>query len=133
MVTNAGQNDGPPESTDYALGDYAPDITLRNVVNCSTLQWVQKAWIKTDLEIIQKFLIPTCVTKTGGYHHKGDPTEDILKLVEQYDQCNVLQYQPGRQYACFPGFKRDLLAKLDVKQMANWMRTKLKHWEALYE
>ncbi|XP_078582808.1 uncharacterized protein LOC144865739 [Branchiostoma floridae x Branchiostoma japonicum] len=73
------------------------------------------------------------VTRAGGYHHKGDPTEDILKLVEQYDQCNVLQYQPGRQYACFPGFKRDLLAKLDVKQMANWMRTKLKHWEALYE
>ncbi|XP_078686624.1 uncharacterized protein LOC144919205 [Branchiostoma floridae x Branchiostoma belcheri] len=73
------------------------------------------------------------VTRARGYHHKGDPTEDIFKLVEQYEQANVLEYQPGRQYNAFPGFQRDLLAKLNVSQMAYWMQSKLKHWKALYE
>ncbi|XP_078659756.1 uncharacterized protein LOC144904617 [Branchiostoma floridae x Branchiostoma belcheri] len=73
------------------------------------------------------------VHRASGYHIKADKTANVEKLVVQYQQVDVLEHQPGREYRCFPGMSRNPLAKLDVGRMVEWMRARLKHWEALYE
>ncbi|XP_035689474.1 uncharacterized protein LOC118424802 [Branchiostoma floridae] len=73
------------------------------------------------------------VRRGSGYHHKPDDTADIQRLVVQYEQANVLDFQPGREYNSFPGMDRNPISKLNMDKMLDWMRNKLKYWEALHE
>eukprot|EP00058_Branchiostoma_floridae_P008533 XP_002594021.1 hypothetical protein BRAFLDRAFT_68539 [Branchiostoma floridae] len=49
--------------------------------------------VDTDLGVRQRI----------GYHHKPDHTADIQRLVFQYEQANVLDFPPGKEYRSFCG------------------------------
>lgn len=65
-----------------------------------------------------------------GTHHV-DITKDILTLVDTLQEAELFKQQPGRVYAAFPGFRKNLLAKLDHKALWNWMKHKLNEWRSV--
>ena len=56
--------------------------------------------------------------QTGAHH--VDMTKDILTLVDTLQEAELFKQQPGRVYAAFPGFRKNLLAKLEHKALWNW-------------
>ncbi|CAH1232995.1 Hypp553 [Branchiostoma lanceolatum] len=73
------------------------------------------------------------VSSDSGHHHKGDPSPEVHILVEQYLEVEALHYIPGREYNSFPGFPRDLLAKIDPAKLADWVKSKKQKWSATFE
>eukprot|EP00058_Branchiostoma_floridae_P008555 XP_002594043.1 hypothetical protein BRAFLDRAFT_68517 [Branchiostoma floridae] len=63
-----------------------------------------------------------------GYHHKPDHTVDIQRHRVQYQQANVLDFTPGREYRSFSGMYRNPMSKLNTDKILDWMRDKLKYY-----
>ncbi|XP_035688825.1 uncharacterized protein LOC118424384 [Branchiostoma floridae] len=73
------------------------------------------------------------VRSDSGRHTKADRIPELHTLVDQYAQVEALSYVPGREYNSFPGFKRDLLAKLSSVNLAKWVNRLVSKWSATYE
>lgn len=67
------------------------------------------------------------ISRPSGSHHI-DMTNDILTLVETMQETNPFKETPGRAYAAFPGFRRQILTKLCHKALWKWMRDKVNDW-----
>ena len=69
--------------------------------------------------------------QTGAHHVQHD--DDIFVLVGIIKEVQLFKHQPGREFAAFPGFKRNLLSKLSSRELWNWMRAKIKEWRKKYQ
>lgn len=70
------------------------------------------------------------VSRQTGAHHV-DMNRDILTLVDILQEAELFKQKPGRVYSAFPGFRKNLLAKLDHKALWKWMMVKLQEWRSV--
>lgn len=70
------------------------------------------------------------ISRQTGAHHV-DMNRDILALVDTLHEAELFKPKLGRVYAAFPGFRKNLLAKLDHKALWKWMRSKLNEWRSV--
>lgn len=70
------------------------------------------------------------ISRQTGDHHV-DMTKDILTLADTLQEAELFKQKAGRVYAAFPGFQRNLLAKLDPKALWKWMMSKLNEWRSV--
>lgn len=69
------------------------------------------------------------VSRSTGAHHAARQTEDILILVEVFQDAELFKENPGREFSVFPKFRRDLLLKLKQSDLRAWLKSKLKEWQ----
>ncbi|CAL9702328.1 unnamed protein product [Knipowitschia caucasica] len=70
------------------------------------------------------------ISRQSGDHH-ADMTKDILTLVDTLQKAELFKQKRGRVYAAFPGFRKNLLAKLDHKALWKWMMSKINDWRSV--
>lgn len=105
------------------LKGLGPNLNETSAARISrTIGVVKEMMAVTDMEL--------GISGQTGAHHV-DMTKDILTLVDTLQEAELFKQQPGRVYAAFPGFRKNLLAKLDHKALWNWMMLKLNEWRIL--
>lgn len=57
------------------------------------------------------------VSRSSGVHHVGAQTEDILVLVQVFQEAKLFREQQGREFTAFPKFQRNLFAKLKHSEL----------------
>lgn len=67
------------------------------------------------------------ISRPSGAHHMN-MMDDILALVDTMQEAQLFKETPGPVYAAFPGFRRQLLAKLCHKALWKWMKDKVNEW-----
>lgn len=75
---------------------------------------------KTDTELKR--------TRPTGIHHVAQEQEDILTLVNVFRETQLFKTQPGRQFHAFPKFQKNLLVKLNYRELWQWMKSKVMDW-----
>ncbi|XP_073727197.1 uncharacterized protein [Misgurnus anguillicaudatus] len=75
---------------------------------------------KTDTELE--------LTRPTGIHHVAREQEDVLTLVNVFRETQLFKNCPGRQFHAFPNFKKNLLAKLNYRELWQWMKSKVIDW-----
>ena len=68
---------------------------------------------KTD-KLLQLFIC-------SGRHIQRFPLLDLDELLKKLNESEVFNYQEGRSYRHFKGFKRDALVTLDMSKMYSWL------------
>lgn len=71
------------------------------------------------------------LSQPTGIHHAADLKNNILTVLEVFRNTEVFKHQPGRHFSAFPNFDRNILAKLNYKDLWQWMRARLKDWRAV--
>ena len=57
----------------------------------------------------------------SGRHIQRFPLVDVDVLLKKLNESAVFNYQEGRSYRHFKGFKRDALVNLDTSKMYSWL------------
>lgn len=84
--------------------------------------------LKTVMDTTDKELQ---VYRPSGIHNPADMERDILTLLDVFNRAELFQHQPGRHFSAFPDFERNIISKLNFKDLWQWMRSKLKEFRAL--
>ena len=69
---------------------------------------------------------------TLGWRKTVNTQEDVKKLAVEYHKAGVFKEQNGREYEPFPSFKQDLLSKIDLTKLTNWIKLKKEEFICLY-
>ena len=72
-----------------------------------------------------------CVRKPTGTHCYEQQEIDVLTLVGVFREGQLFSEIPGRQFNAFPRFEKNLLGKIQYKELWLWMKAKLKEWRNL--
>ena len=71
------------------------------------------------------------VKHQSGRHSKPDTSSDVKSLAKQYSAHKVCLSVPGRNHTAFPGMERNLLQKLDIPALAEWVSDKIKKFDSI--
>lgn len=77
-------------------------------------------------EILSAFDKATHIRKPSGKHTEMSTEDDVMALVEQFQEGDLYRRIPGRKHSAFPDMKHDLLADLDVDNLKSWISKSLK-------
>lgn len=104
----------------FFLKGLGPNLTEQTAARISKSIGILKEMMEhTDTEL-------QVSGQTGAHHVQHG--NDILVLMDIIKEVELFKHQPGREFAAFPGFKKTLLAKLNYRELWNWMRDKIKDW-----
>ncbi|KAK7136555.1 hypothetical protein R3I93_016781 [Phoxinus phoxinus] len=71
------------------------------------------------------------LSQPSGIHHEADLQTNIFTILEVLRKTEVFKHQPGRHFTSFPNFNRNILSKVNFKDLWQWMRARLKDWRAV--
>ena len=93
------------------------------------------ARISRSIHILKQLLDATDaelgVAKQSGLHRTPDQTNDIRALVQVALEGELFANHPGREFSAFRGFDRDLLSKLNYRDLRVWMKATLRAWRLM--
>ncbi|KAI8484802.1 hypothetical protein Bbelb_373990 [Branchiostoma belcheri] len=107
------------------LKGMGPNLTQQSAHRVSkSLGALRKTLEKADKEL--------GVVSPSGYHRSVRDSQDILTLVDVFREAEVFQFYPGRAFAAFPNFERNLFSRIKYDNMWEWIVSKLKLWNKKY-
>ncbi|XP_078656847.1 uncharacterized protein LOC144902987 isoform X2 [Branchiostoma floridae x Branchiostoma belcheri] len=107
------------------LKGMGPNLTQQSAHRVSkSLGALRKILEKADKEL--------GVVSPSGYHRSVRDSQDILTLVDVFREAEVFQFYPGRAFAAFPNFERNLFSRIKYDNMWEWIVSKLKLWNKKY-
>ena len=77
-------------------------------------------------ELMTMFDKQTRTHKAFGKHKDLDQKKDVLNLSMQLTAGQIFAHRPGREHQAFRGFPQNLLERIDLLQLGDWMQEKLK-------
>jgi hypothetical protein len=77
-------------------------------------------------DILEAFDKATHVRKPSGKHTKMSTHDDVMALVDHFQEGDLYKRITGRKHMAFPSMKYDLLAEIDVDQLGNWISNSMK-------
>ena len=82
-------------------------------------------------ELMTMFDEQTGTHKASGKHKDLDKKKDVVDLSTQFTARQIFAHKPGREHQAFPDFPQNLLERIDLLQLGDWMQEKLKNFKNL--
>lgn len=72
------------------------------------------------------------VRRPTGKHIMKKKEKDMKMLVEEFTKYNIFHFTPGRKYDTFTGFDRNILSRMKITALLEWLNDQRKKLELHY-
>lgn len=104
--------------------DFQGKLTDKSIMRASY------SYNRVDL-ILQNHDTKCSIFRPSGRHRSRDCKDDVIQLAKQYSKMEIFGIQPGRYHMAFPGFPKNILMKIYVLMLKDWMKKTTNHFKSL--